>query len=107
MTDTLRMKDQKQNFRNVSYNSPEPVYATQGSFSGELFLHWDAVKNAGKYIIEMSRRKTNGWEQVDIIKDPKYCLTGLKPGKEYLFRVAAVFPGGKGPWSSEIVKKVK
>lgn len=86
---------------------PGPVYATLGSLSGEIFLQWDSVSNAGKYVIEMSKINSAKWQQLDIIKDPLYCITGLKPGYEYSFRVAAVYSDGLSPWSCEVTKKIK
>lgn len=87
--------------------SPAPLYATSGSLPGEIFLQWDSVNNASKYIIEMSKMNSAKWQQLDIIKDPLYCVTGLKPGYEYAFRVAAVYTEGTGPWSIEVTKKAK
>lgn len=87
--------------------SPGPLYATSGSLSGEIFLQWDSVNNASKYIIEMSKMNSAKWQQLDIIKDPLYCVTGLKPGYKYAFRVAAVYTEGTGPWSIEVTKKAK
>ncbi|NOS84658.1 MAG: fibronectin type III domain-containing protein [Ignavibacteria bacterium] len=96
-----------QNNNNENPVSPGPVYATLGSLPGEIFLQWDSVSNAGKYVIEMSRINSAKWHQLDIIKDPLYCITGLKPGYEYSFRVAAVYSEGMSEWSKEVNKKVK
>lgn len=92
---------------NTSSEQPGPVYATIGSLPGEIFLQWDSVNRASKYVIEISTRNSDRWQQVDIIKDPLYCITGLKPSTEYCFRVAAVFPGTVGPWSKTVSKKTK
>jgi len=93
--------------KNKNEVSPGPLYATLGSLPGEIFLQWDSVNNASKYIVEMSKINSAKWLQLDIIKDPLYCVTGLKPGYEYTFRVAAVYSEGTGPWSIEVTKKVK
>lgn len=95
------------NNNTASTVSPGPVYATLGSLPGEIFLQWDSVSEAGKYVIEMSRINSAKWQQLDIIKDPLYCITGLKPGYEYSFRVAAVYSEGMSEWSREVTKKVK
>ena len=87
--------------------SPGPVYATLGSLPGEIFLQWDSVNTAGKYVLEMLCMNSSKWQLLDIIKDPLYCINGLKPGHKYSFRVAAVYSGGQGPWSNEVTKKVK
>ena len=86
---------------------PGDLFAANGSLKGEVLLQWDAVKNANRYIIELTKNKLNGWEQVDIVNDSRYSITGLRPGKNYLFRVAPVFSSGIGQWSEPVSKKVK
>ncbi len=88
---------------------PGSVYAATGSMKGEILLQWDAVRDASKYIIQISKKNSaeSTWEQYDIVKDPLYCITGLKPGKVYSFRVAAVYQGCIGRWSGTVTKKVK
>lgn len=90
---------------NTSQDAPDPVYATIGNMPGEIFLQWDSIKSANKYMIEISLKYPVKWQQVDIVKDPVYNFTGLKPSTEYLFRVAAVYPEGTGKWSRSIIKK--
>jgi hypothetical protein len=88
---------------------PGSVYAATGSLKGEILLQWDAIRDADKYIIQVSKKNKEAgvWEQFDIVKDPLYCFTGLKPGREYSFRVAAVYSDRTGAWSAAISKKVK
>lgn len=88
---------------------PGSVYAATGSLKGEILLQWDAVREANKYIIQISKknRVSEAGQQFDFVKDPIYSITGLKPGKEYSFRVAAVYSNGLGKWSSAVTKKVK
>lgn len=86
---------------------PGPVYATTGSLPGEIFLQWDSINSARKYVIEISSTISEKWQQVDIIKDPLYCITGLKSATEYYFRVAAIYPEGVGPWSKTVSKRSK
>ena len=87
--------------------TPGPVYATLGSMPGEILLQWDSIGNASKYVIEISKINSAKWLKLDIIKDPLYCITGLKPGVEYSFRVAAVYTEGTSGWSREVTKKAK
>lgn len=88
---------------------PGSVYAATGSLKGEILLQWDAIRDADKYIIQVSKNNKEAgiWKQFDIVKDPLYCFTGLKPGKEYSFRVAAVYSDRTGEWSAAVKKKVK
>lgn len=101
------MPEQVKEMANQINASPGPLYATSGSLPGEIFLQWDSLSNATKYIVQMSKINSAKWQQLDIIKDPLYCIMGLKPGCKYSFRVAAVYPEGTGPWSIEITKEAK
>lgn len=90
---------------------PGPVYVTNGSFEGEVYLQWDAIKDANNYVVEISRdasaKNQAAWKQVDIISDPHYMMQGLKSGKSYLFRIAAILNGRQTAWSEAVTKKVK
>jgi hypothetical protein len=92
---------------------PGPVFVTNGSFKGEVYLQWDAVKEANHYAVQLSKKGTEtdkgetGWLQIDIISDPCYSMQGLKSGRSYSFRVSAIFSCGQGPWSEAVTKKIK
>ncbi len=85
---------------------PGPVFVTNGSFEGEVYLQWDAIHEANHYAVEVSKNNT-GWQQVDIISDPHYSMQGLKPGKSYSFRISAIFCGGQSKWSEAVTKRIK
>ena len=85
---------------------PDIVYATKGTFSGEINLQWDAVDGALSYVLQMSKGKQDKWAQVDIIYEPYYMLSGLDNKIEYFFRVAAVFKNGQSGWSEILAKKL-
>lgn len=91
---------------NAAENSPGPIYVSNGIFEGEVNMQWDAVKNANRYIVQLSKNGT-GWKQVDIISDPQYTLNGLKPGTTYSFRYCALFNNSQGLWSEPVIKKIK
>lgn len=97
----------KNNIHNTQKEVPGPVYATTGTLPGEVFLQWDSINRALKYVIERSAKNSEKWHRVDIIKDPVYCISGLKPATNYSFRVAAIFPEGVGPWSETVSKRTK
>jgi hypothetical protein len=86
--------------------TPGPLFVTNGAFRGEINLQWDAVKDANHYVIEISK---NGslWKQVDIISDPHYSMQGLTSGKNYSFRVSAIYNAGQSGWSNAVTKKIK
>jgi hypothetical protein len=82
------------------------IYAATGKFKGEVNLQWDSVRKANLYVVELAPAKTGKWKQVDIICSSIYTIEGLKQGCTYLFRVAAVYINGQGPWSKPVAKKI-
>lgn len=85
---------------------PGQLFVTNGGSEGEVNIQWDAVKNASRYIIQVSKNGT-GWQHIDIVSDPQYTLNGLRTGCIYGFRFCAVFQSGQGSWSEPVHKKVK
>src|SRR4030095_15247823 len=82
------------------------LFVSNGTFEGEVNLQWDAMKEANRYIIQVSKNGT-GWQQIDIVSDPQYSLSGLRSGRTYCFRISALYRSGQGPWSNPVMKKVK
>ncbi len=91
---------------NTEIIKPGPVYATNGGFTGEVNLQWDAIEKANNYIIQISRNG-NAWHEVDIVADPQYSLHGLARGRTYFFRVSAILKGIRSRWSKAAQKKIK
>lgn len=90
--------------------APGPIYVTNGSFKGEVYLQWDAVSEANNYVVEVSKTtgdKSSTWQQIDIISDPHYMMQGLKSGKSYSFRISAIYPDGRNLRSEPVTKKIK
>ena len=83
------------------------LYATTGDQEGEIDLQWDAVKTAYSYVIQFSTadKKKNIWKHIDIVNGSKYTVTGLKPQRDYAFRIAVVNKEGQGGWSKPIIIK--
>src|SRR4030095_3219907 len=104
----------KNNIKSVSAKRPKSktsgselqLFASNGIFEGEVNLQWDAMKEASRYIIQVSKNGT-GWQQIDIVSDPQYSISGLRCGRTYRFRISPLYSGGQGPWSSAIEKKVE
>lgn len=86
---------------------PGPVFITSGSLPGELLLQWDAVEDARNYIIEYTSHGSSKWQIIDVVKDPRLTILGLKRGKEYHFRVAAAYNDSQSGWSRTESKKIK
>ncbi len=87
-------------------DGPNMVFATKGTFPGEVNIQWDAVENATGYVLQMTKGRQGKWIQIDIVTEPFYMLSGLTGKSEHSFRVAAVFPDGQGKWSKVSSKKV-
>lgn len=85
---------------------PELIFATKGTFPGEINLQWDAVEGATSYVLQVAKGRQGKWVQVDIVTEPFYMLSGLSGKSEHSFRVAAVFPEGQGEWSKVSSKKI-
>lgn len=92
--------------KEIKEAGPGPLYVTNGMFEGEVNMQWDSIKNASRYIVQISK-KGSAWKQIDIISDPQYTLNGLKPGCTYSFRYCALFKNSQGIWSEPAAKKIK
>lgn len=46
------------------------------------------------------------WQQIDIVSDPHYMIQGLKSGRNYSFRISAIYPAGQSGWSIPVIKKI-
>jgi len=79
------------------------ITAEAGGLDGEIDLRWKPVRGAERYIIQSSAGKK--WREIDIVTKSVYTVTGLKSGREYSFRVAAVGLGGSSGWSESVMKK--
>ncbi len=103
---------------------------SDGESEDELNLSWSNIAGAEFYIIQQkctpeyrskqaekrrqsasakSPEKLNreNWKVYDIINETIYTLSGLKSGKKYSFRVAAVNSKKQGPWSRSIDKTIR
>ena len=100
------LKNKINKVKKILNSAPLELFVSNGTFEGEVNLQWDAVKDANHYIIQVSKNK-NAWQQIDIVSDAQYSVTGLKAGKTYQFRISALHESGQSAWSSPVQKKVK
>jgi hypothetical protein len=85
---------------------PSSLSATIGEKDGEIDLHWDPVKNANSYAVEMREKdKKQNWKLIDIASSSRYTLTSLRHNVTYCFRVSALNNSHQGPWSNVVIKK--
>ncbi len=80
------------------------LQAAAGDNSGEVDLIWQPVKLANSYIVQVSFgiKNEKNWKYADIVSRSKYTVTGLKSGRKYNFRIAAITTGGQQCWSEPV-----
>lgn len=83
------------------------LHAVSGDNEGEIDLIWQPVKNAASYVIQVSQFQNNKiskdkWKHADIVTRSKYTIAGLKSGKQYKFRIAAITSIGQHSWSDPV-----
>ena len=108
--------------------APLNLVAQSSAAEGQATAHWDKVKGAHVYVIELSddvaavtpsststttvtqapttARSFITWIQADIITKTHCVLTGLTSGIKYAIRVYAVGAKGKGFYTLPVVVKV-
>ena len=87
-------------------SKPTGLAATVGDKDGEIDLHWDAIKGAKSYRIEicLNPLNTNTWGQTKTSTKSKMVILGLTTGLGYWFRVCAVNTNGESAWSDPAFK---
>ncbi len=91
---------------NLMPGKPQSLSATTGELEGEIDLQWDSVKDASSYVIELSKNKSERWQQVDIVSHSGHTVTHLRTNTVYHFRIAALNGKKQGPWSEAVSKKL-
>ncbi|MEI7595317.1 MAG: fibronectin type III domain-containing protein [Bacteroidota bacterium] len=94
----------------LDISTPSNFVATHGDNEGEIDLHWDSVKGAKSYTIEIANPESGNlnvaeFKHLLISTKSTASVKNLKPGTRYYFRVAAVGASGQSAWS-ELAAKV-
>ena len=84
--------------------APENLRASFGDTAGEIDLIWDRVRGAVSYVIDCRELTATAWTFAKNSTKSRATVTGLTPGKTYVFRVHAVGAAGDGPFSDEATK---
>lgn len=84
--------------------APTDFSATAGDMAGEIDLHWDGVKGAKSYTIQLSVDTASLWVPAGTSTKSKFAAQGLVSGRQYWFKVAALGTAGQGAWSDPAVR---
>ena len=87
-------------------SKPLALAATSSDKDGEIDLHWDAVKGAKSYRIEicLNPLDKNTWGQCKTSTKSKVTVPGLISGQGYWFRVCSIDTNGESGWSDTAFK---
>ena len=87
-------------------NKPTAFYATIGDNEGEVDLHWDRIKGAHSYQVQMCTDPltSTGWTHATNCTKSQCTIPRLKSMTKIWFRVSAVFASDQGPWSDPVAK---
>ena len=103
MSSTKKIKQTKNSKTKIS--TPVVSAVSEVGSKGEIDIRWSRVRGASFYVVQLSSNSEKPrWIQVDIITRSPYTVSGLKSGKKYCFRVAAVNSTSRGDWSEIIIK---
>ncbi len=78
--------------------SPSVTVAADGTTAVDV--SWTTVSGATGYYVQFWHAGLDDWERISGNQTSPYKHTGLTPGTEYYYVVAAFNAGGMGPWSS-------
>jgi len=88
-------------------DAPQGLAVTSGDDAGELDSHWDGVRGAKSYIIQLNivdPLKEADWKEAALPTKSTCGLKNLVSGTRYWVRVAAVGSAGKSGWSDVATK---
>ena len=82
--------------------------ATAGDNPTEADLAWDPEEGAKSYEVQSSPDPVteSSWSHLDVVVKSKATFGGLPSGTICFFRVRAIGPNGKGPWSDPAMKRI-
>lgn len=89
-------------------NAPTDVLAKTNGSPGVTKLSWNTMDGARLFIVQQCPAPITeaGWTQVATATKASCETSGVEPGKEYWYRVAAVDARGQGPWSAPACRQV-
>ena len=87
-------------------HSPLNFSVSHGDEEGEIDLHWDSIKGAHSYEVQMCTDPltSTGWTHATNCTKSQCTITKLKSMAKTWFRVSAVLASDQGPWSDPVAK---
>jgi len=85
--------------------APGDLQVSQGDMASSLEPHWDPVRGATAYIVDIAESADGPWTQKYVGTKANCIITGLVSGKEYWLRVCAVGAAGPSDWSDRASKR--
>jgi len=80
-----------------------------GSLEGDVFLRWKPVKGARVYYVQFTPDPLDpaAFAELGYSSKSRFTAFGLTPGQVYWFRVSAIGPVDRGPWSDPANARAK
>lgn len=89
---------------NDKLEAPDNLEITQKSYNS-LSIKWNKVKNAKKYEVYRSTKKTSGYKKIKSLNSTSFVDKKLKTGKTYYYKVRAVSENRKSQYTKPKSKK--
>jgi len=93
--------DYRRKGETVEKFAPTGLEATEGDEDSSILVSFDSMEGANSYVVQMTDNINNeaSFKDVGFPTASEFLVTGLIKGKQYWFRVAAVYAAGLSDWS--------
>lgn len=93
--------------RGTKPSAPSGITICRAITKTEVYLQWEASKNADSYDIQYTTNidyfdSANDVQSINSVEGTKYFVTNLGSGDEYFFRVRAVNENGESGWTEPV-----
>ncbi len=89
------------------YLTPVPatqnLQASYGVYPSSVSLIWNSLSEVETYVVSRRVPESNDFTIVDTVADISFKDNDLANSQEYTYKVAGIFPKGRGPFSPEVV----
>ncbi len=84
-------------------SAPQNLQASYGIYPSSVFLIWNSLSEVETYVVSRRGPESNDFTIVDTVADISFTDNDLANSQEYTYKVAGIFPKGRGPFSPEVV----